>query len=171
MFVGGAVPFFTMSSTLPDHEAELVFISSSRRSTLTATISAFFLHLLWWTDPAHGIDGKAAMYRHHQFGIGGNTRPAARDLPFFRADVFQPHGAHLLQALLYGLARLRRAGHASANVVGEFLQIVIRFIAHHALPGDRRERRHGAVLSRRRRFSGIGRPVRAEKNRTAATRP
>ena len=87
---------------------------------------------------------------------GGNARPAARDLPFFRANVFQSHGAHLLHAPLDGLSSFRRSRHASANVVREFFQVVISFIAHHALPGDGGERRHGAVLGGSSGFGRVG---------------
>ena len=96
------------------------------------------------------------MDRNNQFRAGGNACPSARDLPFFRADIFKADGAHLLQTPLDSLSGFWRSGHAAANVVRKFFQVVIGFIAHHSLPGNGGERGHGTVLGRSGGFSRIG---------------
>src|ERR1700739_1039893 len=96
MPAGGAAPFFTNIITLPDHEAELFFISLSRSFTFTATMSASSPPaLVEPTHPPHRNTVKANGNRRYQFGFGGNAGPSVRDLPFLRMHIFQAHRRHL----------------------------------------------------------------------------
>lgn len=69
------------------------------------------------TDPAHGIDHEFVRGGRNNFSVGGNARPAAKNLPRFGVDILQADFLHGVEAPLNGGVALRRAGDARADVV------------------------------------------------------
>ena len=69
-----------------------------------------------------------------EFGIGGNARPAARNFPRFRVDIFEADGFHFFHAPGDRRGGFGRAGDAGANVVAEFLEIFVGVGFHRAAP-------------------------------------
>ena len=92
------------------------------------------------TDPAHGVDHQFVGSGGNNFSVGGNARPAAKNLPGFGVDILQADFLHGVEAPLNRGVALRRASDASANVVAQILEFRIGVNVQHAMAGDGGER-------------------------------
>lgn len=93
------------------------------------------------TDPAHGIDHELVRSGRNNFSVGGNARPAAKNLPGFGVNILQADFLHGVEAPLNGGVALGRAGDARADVVAQILEFGIGVNVEHAVAGDGGERR------------------------------
>src|SRR5271154_4906253 len=82
------------------------------------------------------------------FGVGGNARPTARDLPRLGVDGLEADGFHFFNAPLDRATCFWGTGYAGADIVAELFEILVRVRVHRAGAGDGGERFESAVIGR-----------------------
>ena len=108
----GLSPLCTISRTLPRHFAELSLSFLLELVGVHFDDIRFRASWLGRPHPADRVHHQAAVNRRNNFGVGGNARPSAGELPGLGVYVLEPDSFHLFSAPFNRAAGFGRAGDA-----------------------------------------------------------